>query len=82
MAFAAIFASAGLTAQPGVANAITATAGVACGSLAWWIALSAVVAAVRHAVSDSAVHWVNRISGAIVAGFGLIAVVAGVMAWR
>lgn len=77
MAFAAVFASAGLATSTPQA-ALVATAGVLAGSLAWWLALSATVAVVRHAVSDSAVRVVNRISGAVVATFGLLAVFAGV----
>lgn len=78
MAFAAVFASAGLVAQAGAGSAAIVTAGVALGSLTWWLVLSTGVWAVRHAVSDRAMLWVNRISGALLVVFGLIAVVAGI----
>lgn len=78
MAFGAVFASAGLVAEPTLAGAGVATLGVALGSLAWWTALVTTVALMRHAVSDRAVTWVNRASGVLVAGFGLLAVWAGV----
>jgi putative LysE/RhtB family amino acid efflux pump len=78
MAFAAIFAGAGLVAQAGTGSALVVTVGVACGSLAWWLALSTGVWAVRHAISDRAMLIVNRVSGGVLAAFGLLAVVAGV----
>jgi putative LysE/RhtB family amino acid efflux pump len=80
MAFAAVFASAGL-ATATLASAGIATVGVLAGSLAWWVALSATVAVVRHAVSDGAVRVVNRFSGAVVVLFGLLAMLAGVRAY-
>ena len=78
MAFAAVFASAGLVAAAGVSSALTVTFGVACGSLAWWLTLTTVVWAVRHAVSDRAMVWVNRVSGGVIMVFGLLAIVTGV----
>ena len=78
VAFAAIFASAGLVAQPGIGSALIATLGVAIGSLAWWIALSTGVWAVRRMVSDRAMVWVNRVSGAILGIFGVLAIATGV----
>jgi putative LysE/RhtB family amino acid efflux pump len=82
MAFAAVFASAGLAAQTGVRAAALATAGVASGSLSWWIVLVTGTALARHAAGDRALVWVNRVSGALVAGFGVVAVVAGILAAR
>lgn len=78
MAFAAVFASAGLVGQATVSAAGVATLGVALGSLSWWLALSTVVSLMRHAVSARTMGMVNRISGAIVVGFGLLAMWAGV----
>ncbi len=77
MAFAAIFAGAGLVAQAGTGSALVVTLGVALGSLSWWVALSTGVWAVRHAVSDRAMVIVNRISGGLLVAFGVLAVVAG-----
>jgi putative LysE/RhtB family amino acid efflux pump len=78
MAFAAIFAGAGLVAQAGTGSALVVTVGVACGSLAWWLALSTGVWAVRHAVSDKAMVIVNRVSGGVLMLFGVLALIAGV----
>ncbi|PKQ20128.1 MAG: lysine transporter LysE [Actinobacteria bacterium HGW-Actinobacteria-6] len=77
MAFGAVFASAGLAAQPGLGTAAVATAGVASGSLAWWIALVTVSSLARARVGDKVLAGVSRVSGALVAVFGLIAIVAG-----
>lgn len=77
MAFAAIFAGAGLVAQTGAGSALVVTLGVALGSLSWWLVLSTGVWAVRHAVSDRVMLAVNRISGVVLTAFGVLAVVAG-----
>lgn len=76
MAFGAIFASAGLVAQPGVAEATVATIGVASGSLAWWVTLVSGVALARHAVGERLLRSINIASGAGVALFGFIAVMS------
>ncbi len=78
MAFAAVFASAGLVAQAGIASAGIVTAGVALGSLAWWLALTTGVWAVRQAVSERVMLWINRISGGLLVAFGVLAVITGV----
>ncbi|HET7901756.1 MAG TPA: LysE family transporter [Candidatus Nanopelagicales bacterium] len=77
MAFAAVFAGAGLVAQAGAGSALVVTLGVACGSLLWWFALTTGVWAVRHAVSDRAMVLVNRVSGGALIAFGVLAIVAG-----
>lgn len=77
MAFAAVFATAGLAAVgSGALGAGVATAGVASGSLAWWIALVAVVSLVRSRVDDRALGLVSRVSGATIAAFGVVAAVS------
>ena len=79
MAFAAVFASASLGSMANRLQALVATAGVASGSLAWWLALVSAISLVRHAFSDTAAQWVNRISGALIAAFGLVTV--GLALW-
>ncbi|PKQ15634.1 MAG: lysine transporter LysE [Actinobacteria bacterium HGW-Actinobacteria-7] len=76
MAFAAVFASAGLVAAPGVTAAAVSTAGVALGSLSWWMVLVGGVTLARHGLSERAVSWITKGSGAVVAVFGLLAVVS------
>jgi putative LysE/RhtB family amino acid efflux pump len=80
MAFAAIFASAGLVAQAGAGSAAVVTLGVALGSMTWWVALTTAVWAIRHAVGDRAMVVINRVSGGVIIAFGVLAVVAGVRA--
>lgn len=77
IAFSAIFAGAGLVSQSTWQGAVTVTAGVALGSLAWWVALSVSVAAIRHGLSQSVMVWINRVSGAVLAAFGVVAAVSG-----
>jgi len=76
MAFGAIFATAGLTAAPTLASAAVATAGVALGSLSWWVALVAGVTLAKHGLGDRLVAWVTRASGVVIAGFGVAAIVS------
>lgn len=78
MAFAAIFASAGLVAQPGMSNALVATAGVAVGSFGWWLFLVTVVWTARHALSANFIDTANRASGIVLMAFGILALIAGV----
>lgn len=78
MAFAAIFASAGLVAQPGITNALVATAGVAAGSFGWWLFLVAAVWVARNMLSATFIDTTNRASGIVLMGFGILALVAGV----
>lgn len=78
MAFAAVFASAGLVAQAGVASAAIVTVGVALGSLGWWLALTTGVWTLRHAVSERIMLGINRVSGGLLIAFGLFAAVTGI----
>lgn len=80
MAFAAVFAGAGLVVEPGAGMAALATAGVALGSLAWWLLLTSVVMLVRRAISDRVLVIVNRVAGALLIALGVLAVVGGIWA--
>ena len=77
MAFGAVFASAGLAAQPGVGTAAIATFGVVSGSLAWWVALVMATSRARARVGDKVLAGVSRVSGGLVAALGLIAIAVG-----
>ncbi|HEY5541079.1 MAG TPA: LysE family transporter [Coriobacteriia bacterium] len=74
MAFGAVFASAGLATQPGVASAATATAGIASGSLAWWLALVTGIALARVSAGPRLITAVSRISGALIVALGALAI--------
>ncbi len=72
MIFAAMFASLGLVeAQAGTATALAVVAGVTLGSAGWWVLFAAVVDRMRGRLHGPLFLWVNRISGAALAGFGL-----------
>lgn len=79
MAFAAVFASAGLVSQPTPGAAALATAGVAAGSLTWWVVLVSAVRLMRHAVGERALSAINRVSGLAIAGLGLVTVFSAVI---
>ena len=80
MAFAAVFASAGLVMEPSPGLAALATVGVALGSLAWWLLLTSVVMLIRHAISDRVLIVVNRVAGGLLIALGILAVVGGIWA--
>jgi threonine/homoserine/homoserine lactone efflux protein len=41
------------------------------GSALWWLLLSGIVGLVRERLDARALHWLNRISGAVLFGFGV-----------
>jgi arginine exporter protein ArgO len=47
--------------------------GVFLGSAAWWLFLSAGVGLFRAWFNSPRLRWVNRLSGVIIAGFGVFA---------
>ncbi len=74
ISFAAIFAGLGLAGARGdYAAAAILVVGVFLGSAAWWLLLSGAVALLRSRIDLRALQWVNRISGGVIAAFGLIA---------
>lgn len=78
MAFGAVFASAGLVAQPGVASVAVATVGIATGSLAWWAILTAGVSLVRQSSELRFVAIASMASGFVIAVFGVLALASAV----
>lgn len=73
LSFAAVFAGLGLAAGVGASSAAAMVGGVFAGSMAWWVILSCGVASVRRRIGPRTMRWMNRISGAILIAFGLIA---------
>jgi threonine/homoserine/homoserine lactone efflux protein len=72
--FAAIFAGLGLGGTNG--NYMSAgflVFGVFLGSALWWLALSGGVGLFRAKFNGHRLRWVNRISGAVITGFGAFA---------
>ncbi len=74
--FAAIFAGFGLVAErPSFASAGVMVLGVFLGSSTWWLLLSGVISLFRSRFGQTGLAWVNRISGVIILGFGIAAIV-------
>ncbi len=48
------------------------TLGIFCGSASWWVALSCGMPVLRVMFTREGLRWVHRVSGAIIAGFGVI----------
>lgn len=72
LSFAAIFAGLGVTAS-GQRGASVLIAGVFLGSAVWWLVLSGGVGLVRTRIDLRHVRRLNRVAGAVIAAFGLIA---------
>lgn len=72
LSFAAVFAGLGITAGSGYADAATLIGGVFAGSALWWLLLSGGTGLLRARMSG-ALPWVNRVSGAVIAAFGIAA---------
>jgi len=74
LSFAAIFAGLGLGAAAGdFTSAGVLIMGVFSGSAAWWFLLSGGVSVLRRQFGESTMRWMNRISGLIILGFGIVA---------
>ena len=74
LSFAAIFAGLGIgNTQGDYLAAMLVVLGVFIGSAAWWLTLSGGVSLLRVKVTPEGLRWINRISGIIIAGFGLFA---------
>lgn len=72
--FVGAFAGLGLANRGGdYASASMVVAGVFLGSALWWLVLSSSVSLIGKKMNDSWMSLVNKVSGAIIAGFGLYA---------
>lgn len=77
LSFAAIFAGLGLAATgSGPLPGAVLVAGVFAGSAAWWLLLSSLVGLVRHRLGTDSLRWINRLSGLVIVGFGLFALMS------
>jgi threonine/homoserine/homoserine lactone efflux protein len=81
LSFAAIFAGAGIaTIGEERGQAALLVAGTFAGSSLWWFVLSGGTSLLSRRLSTSqtpsALHWINRVSGMIVTGFGVAALVS------
>lgn len=72
VSFAAVFAGLGLgTAPESRASAALLVFGVFAGSMLWWLFLSGSVHMLRSRFDHRRLVWVNRLSGLVVAAFGV-----------
>jgi threonine/homoserine/homoserine lactone efflux protein len=77
LSFVAVFAGLGLADAAGDRQAAgMLVLGVFLGSAFWWLLLSGGVGLFRQALTPERLRWVNRLSGAMLAGFGLLALVS------
>jgi threonine/homoserine/homoserine lactone efflux protein len=74
LSFAAIFAGFDVAGKNNsTAAAAFLVAGVFTGSAIWWLSLSTGVSFLRKKISSSVLVWINRLSGAVITIFGLLA---------
>ena len=75
--FLGIFAGLGVGSTCGnYASAATLILGVFTGSALWWLTLSESVNLFRRKLTTARLRWVNRISGMVIAAFGVIALLS------
>jgi threonine/homoserine/homoserine lactone efflux protein len=72
-----VFAGLGIAGARSWGAAAVLVSGVFLGSAAWWLILSGVVGSLRGRFALRALRWVNRLSGAILLAFGLVALAGG-----
>jgi threonine/homoserine/homoserine lactone efflux protein len=75
LSFVAIFAGLGWAGTSGASygSAALLVAGVFSGSALWWLILSSGVSLIRSRFTPRVMGWVNRVSGTLIAGFGVVA---------
>lgn len=77
LSFLAVFGALGLAGGGGnMDEALALVLGVFVGSGLWWLMLSAGVGTVRRRVTPAVMTWINRVSGAVLIAFGLVALFA------
>jgi threonine/homoserine/homoserine lactone efflux protein len=80
LSFAAVFAGIGLGStivDYGSAGLLVFS--VFAGSALWWLILSGSVSLLRKKVTPKVLRWINIVSGAIITGFGIIALISIVL---
>jgi threonine/homoserine/homoserine lactone efflux protein len=84
MAFGAAFAGRNLAGVgASLADASTLVTGVFAGAIGWWAILVSASVALRGSLSGRGLLWLNRISGGVILGFGVVALVSLLpLPWR
>lgn len=77
LSFAVIFAGLGVGATGGnYLAAALVVAGVFSGSAAWWCILTGGISLLRRRFSTTWLRWLNRVSGAVIGVFGIVALIS------
>jgi threonine/homoserine/homoserine lactone efflux protein len=77
ISFSVVFATFRLASGgPSLLPAAAVVLGVFLGSFCWWLLLSAIVGLLRSSLSDNVIRWINRGSGIMLAGFGVVALLS------
>jgi threonine/homoserine/homoserine lactone efflux protein len=77
LSFAAVFAGLSLgTASRDYTSAAVMVSGVFLGSALWWLLLSGGVSLFRTRIRPGGLRWVNRLSGAVITGCGVLALLS------
>jgi threonine/homoserine/homoserine lactone efflux protein len=75
--FAAVFVGLGLVGgSGGFASATLLVSGIFAGSTLWWAILSTSVGAIKRKLRPLHLRWINRLSGAMILGYGIIILVS------
>ncbi len=75
LSFLAIFAGLGVVSGQGGWQAVQLVGGVFVGSAVWWLILSSIVGLLRTRFTPPMMQWVNRLSGVMIGGFGVVTLV-------
>lgn len=78
LSFTAMFASLGVGVG-GAGATLAVVGGVFIGSALWWLALCAGVSLLKGKVTAETRVWINRLSGAVILTFGVVAIVSGLI---
>jgi threonine/homoserine/homoserine lactone efflux protein len=79
LSFTAIFAGLGIgSVQRNYLSAAAIVLGVFTGSSLWWLVLTIGVSTIRSKFNPQRLRWVNRVSGAVISGFGVLALMSAV----
>jgi threonine/homoserine/homoserine lactone efflux protein len=78
LSFLALFAALGGVDEAGRLSVGLLVLGVFVGSAFWWIVLATGTGALRHHLTPNGLRWVNRLSGALLAAFGIAVLAFGV----
>lgn len=76
LSFIAIFAGLGLGTENNYGDAGILVLGVFLGSALWWLILVSGISLFRAQINARTLQWINRISGMIIIGFGLAALLS------